>query len=460
MLKNPIKMAVLCAAVVVSSALSARAGDSFKLNRLSLDDIKQGRVALSDVAQPREAERKTFTVNPQPLPVKDMTVVIFLNGKNNLEKIVSHHLDAMKQVGTTDKMNVVVEAGTLSDKAVKRMLINKDGETVYETRQADMGDYKEAGDFLRWARTAFPARKYVFIIWNHGIGWLDPKSDKDGSSSNKGISFDDDTKNYIRNEQMGEIFKIGGHVDVFAANACLTQMAEVAYTLKDSADLIIGSEEVMSGICFEYQKVLGWLAENTTAGNEDFGKEMSRLYGEAYETCTMFGIVCPLKDKGGTLSSIRADKLAALPAKLDSWARAVKDNNEEEAVKYAIGSVIRFAIIPDKDPNKKLAPYVDLGDFALRVDSKSKSQAVHDETARLMSFIDKDLVASQIGVHTDAHGDDYSRTHGIAINMTMELKPVPAGFANAFEGKYSDLSFAKAGQWGQFMDWTTAVWNK
>ncbi|MFA5161309.1 MAG: clostripain-related cysteine peptidase [Elusimicrobiales bacterium] len=459
MLNKVSKTAALCSAVIALCALSARAGGSFGLDKLSLKDMRQGRVALSDVATPQQSDGRTFTVNPKPLPAKDLTVMIFLNGKNNLEQIVSTHLDNMKQVGSTDKMNIVVEAGILSNKTVRRILITKGGETVYETQQADMGDYKEAGDFIRWSKAAFPAKKYIFIIWDHGIGYLDPKPKKGEMPDSRGISFDDDTKNYIRTSQMGEIFKIGGHVDIFAGNSCLTQMAEVAYTMKDGVDLIIGSEEVMSGMCFEYQKVLGWLAENSGASNEDFGKQMNVFYGEAYETC-LWGVICPLKDKGGTLSSIRSDRLDALPGKLDAWAKAVQGGSEEEAVKYAMGSVIRFAIMPDKDNDKKLTPYADLGDFVLRVDSKAKSQAVHEQTEQLMNFIDTELVSSKIGVHSDKHGDDYSKTHGVAINMAMEAKPVPDNLKNAFEGKYSDLAFAKAGGWSQFVDWVSAVWNK
>jgi len=62
--------------------------------------------------------------------------------------------------------------------------------------------------------------------------------------------------------------------------------------------------------------------------------------------------------------------------------------------------------------------------------------------------------------HTDKHGDDYTRVHGLSINTTMKIVPIPPAFDTAFEGKYTDLAFAIAGHWAEFVDWTNAIWAK
>src|SRR3989339_1466776 len=123
------------------------------------------------------------------------------------------------------------------------------------TENVDMGDYKRVVDFVAWAKTNYPAKRYMLIIWNHGSGWMDPKG------SPKGISFDDETGNYIRTPQIGLILKEAGKVDILAFDACLMQMAEVAYEVKDNAQVIVGSEETVPGLGYPYGLFLGAMAK-------------------------------------------------------------------------------------------------------------------------------------------------------------------------------------------------------
>ena len=50
-----------------------------------------------------------------------------------------------------------------------------------------------------------------------------------------------------------------GKVDVLAFDACLMQMAEVAYEVKDLADYVVGSEETEPGPGYPYDPFLAGL---------------------------------------------------------------------------------------------------------------------------------------------------------------------------------------------------------
>jgi len=422
------------------------------------------------------------TIKPEkekPAQIKEWTVMVFMNSKNNLSESQLFGLSGkwgvkdiaeMKKVGTTDKVNVVVEYGE-KGKGSKRMLILKkdsilnSGEKVYSTDpNADMGDYKRVIDFVKWSKENFPARKYMLIIWNHGLGWIDPnlKQHSEGTGVSKGISFDDDTKNYIRTTQLAEILKNTGYVDVFAMNACLMQMSEVSYEMKDYTGLIIGSEETMLAYGFDYEKLLKFINENPNFSKQQISEFLINWYKQFFAQGVDIGpITMPLDSIASTLSTIEPSALNELPQYLNYLADRLMKNDEKDAVKIAINSVIRFTSIADpaKDKNKLMAPYVDLYDFASLIAQNAKNADTKQAAEYLMSFIKNKLIIKSIGINKDAtNGYDYSKVGGISINMTMKIKPVPEEYNSILETKYEDLTLSKDSLWDEFVKWADEVW--
>jgi hypothetical protein len=478
MKKQATLSAILTAALISFCTPIIKAQESFDLNALSADEIN---------ASAADGQKSMFSFAPvdaaHAQPQKEWTVMIFMNAKNDLSqsqffglsgKWALRDLAEMKKVGSTGKVNIVVEYGA-TGQGSKRMLIGKSGvissgETVYSRDpKADMGDYKRVIEFAKWSKTNFPAKKYMFILWNHGLGWLDPAPGAAPSGgSNKGILFDEETNNYVRTRQLGEILRQTGYVDVFAMNACLMQMAEVAYEVKDNAGLIVASEETMLAQGFDYEKLLLFMNANARATDEQLSDFFINSCRDFYAAgANLIGpINLPLNAIPGTLSTVRARAVNQLPAYLNALAGAAMKNNEIEAVKIAVGNVIRFTgHDPKNDKKKLLAPYADLYDFARLMETNARAQDTRRAAADLMNFIKSGLVVRSIGINSDtANGYNYSAVGGIAINMTMKLKKPPAqvtaALANAFETKYSDLALSKASLWDEFVSWTNDVWNK
>jgi hypothetical protein len=356
-------------------------------------------------------------------------------------------------------MNVVVEIGRLHQGSQRLLVEKTTGKTVNDVvlsnnPTADMGDYKDAVDFIKFAKANYPARHYMFILWNHGLGWLDPIMQQPAAGgSSKGISFDDDTHNYIRTPQLGEIFREAGSVDVYAANACLMQMAETAYEIKDYVKVIIGSEETMLAYGFDYQALLTYIDSNPGAQPADIGAELVQTWHDFMESAPQIAKI------PGTLSTLDPAAMAQLPGKLDAFSGAVMAANDTAAVDYALTNVIRFtSILGDTDTTKSVSTYGDLYDFTRLICEKTTDPAVKAAGADLMNFITNDLVLSYTGVHTDAQGQDYSRTRGISIDLTMKRKLKPGQFDSILETKYKDLALSKASRWAGFVDWTDNVW--
>ena len=199
-------------AVFSAAALGANvaAAQDFNLNSLNAADVRAMQAdnkGILDFIKPDK---------PQPMAQKEWTIMVFMNAKNDLSdsqllglvgKWAEKDIKEMKEVGTSDKINIVVEHG-IKGKGSKRMLITKkggvfsSGEKVYgEYPNADMGDYKRVVEFAQWSKKTFPAKKTMLVLWNHGLGWIDPKMDQAPSGTGtaaKGILFDDETKNYRR----------------------------------------------------------------------------------------------------------------------------------------------------------------------------------------------------------------------------------------------------------------------
>jgi len=117
-------------------------------------------------------EERTIAVKPK---VK-WDFLVYIAGDNNLEQAGVRDIEEMKQVGSDDKVNILVECDYVQkDVPSKRYLISKDKsmeedcvETVGET---NTGDPEVLKDFITWSVNSYPADRYALVIWNHGSGW-------------------------------------------------------------------------------------------------------------------------------------------------------------------------------------------------------------------------------------------------------------------------------------------------
>ena len=200
----------------------------------------------------------------------------------------------MEMIGSTDKVNIVVELGRMdgfdsSDgdwKGVRRYLVKKDNDTnkinspvLQDLGMKDMGSYQSVIDFGKWAKQTYPAKKYMLIFWNHGAGWIKSA----GLYSSKGISYDDQSNNHINTPQMAEILKAIGGVDVVGSDACLMQMAEVDYEIKNYVTHIVGSEETEPGDGYTYNTFLGPVVQNPGMNATQLARVAVDAYSDHYD---------------------------------------------------------------------------------------------------------------------------------------------------------------------------------
>ena len=388
------------------------------LNKTNLQD-EISAMELS-VPQPATAAEKAATD-------KEWTIMVFINAKNNLERFGMLDMNEMEMIGSTDKVNVVTELGRINGYdssdgnwvSSRRYLVKKDNDfkkitspIVQDLGKVDMGDYKHLVEFTNWAKATYPAKRYMLIVWNHGAGWIKSR----GMNDPKGISYDDETGNHITTPQFGMAMKAIGKIDVIGTDACLMQMPEVNYEIKDYVDYIVASEETEPGDGYTYNLMLGPLVAKPTM----LGAELGKLTVDAY--ANHYG------SQDHTQSLVLASAMNGFMPLINNFVKAAIAANEKPLIKTAMSGAQSYAYAENKD----------LWHFLSLYGASSANAEVKAAAKALQTYITGTLV-----LHNRTNSS-YSDSHGIAIYLP-----------NYVNSSYSSLAWARDGQWDEFIAWYT-----
>jgi hypothetical protein len=213
--------------------------------------------------------RRTAYVAPSPPPEdKEWTVLVYMAGDNDLEPYLVNNLIALEKVGSSPKINVVAEldrgdkprSPVTKWKGSRRFLVQKsdDPKKITSAPVQDLGDVNMAdpahlSDFVQWGMKNYPAKHYMLIINDHGYGFMGAADDKGSKDTMNlpglGKAFKEITEQMNRDTVVDGVKdasqKTGKKIDIIGFDACLMGQVEVAYELKDYADLMVASQEVI-----------------------------------------------------------------------------------------------------------------------------------------------------------------------------------------------------------------------
>jgi len=276
--------------------------------------------------------------NPSGHSIPEWTVMIYLDADNNLESAGINDINEMEMVGSSSKVNIVVQADRIPNydnsndnwTTTRRYYIMQDNDPFLINSQFDdlgelnMGDPQTLIDFTSWAVTEYPAEKYLLIIWNHGGGFRSP-------AYSKGIAQDDTSgKDIITMPELEDALsaisvQMGKNIDIVGMDACLMAMTEVAYQIKDCADILVTSEENEPGDGWPYDTILAQLVSNPHMSPEQLAANIVDKYiiSYPYDNVTQSAIdLSYMDDLAGQLSSmadsIRSDTLTSKDAYLNA----------------------------------------------------------------------------------------------------------------------------------------------
>ena len=407
------------------------AGADFYEGLRSAREELRGGGAATPAVQPAPVEFPADTA--APAAEKEWTVMVFINGKNNLEGDGLADVNEMERVGSGRGVNIVVEMGQMSTNRMARYLIARDrrpneitSRVLGSAQGVDMGDPAAVKDFVLWAERRFPAKKYMLILWDHGSGWLkgNPVENRAGA---KGVSDDWITGHNIDTPQLGRLARdieaAGGRVDLLGFDACLMQMAEVAYEMKDSRiSHIAASEEIEPGSGYPYDKWLARLAANPGMGAAELGTAVAEEYLKANPN--------GFQGKGLTYSVVEVARMRRLAERMDALARAAIEAGDKAPVLRARAEATRYSFADNKDLRR----------FAQLLGEYSSDRRVKDAAVGVDQLVERGGPV----IFSGTSANKRTLSYGTAVYVPENDAQIRG---------YNELKLSADTQWDEFVNW-------
>lgn len=383
---------------------------------------------VSASAAPRaawpQAERASLA---EPLPkeareTKEWSMLLFLNGNNNLDGWATEDLLEMERVGSQAGFHVVVQWSSLERKKTERRYIQKRPEgapadqvhspVIEDMGLVDMGDWRTLAEFLEWGIENFPARKHFVAVWDHGTGWHELRASD--------ISQDDFTGNWITTQQLGWALKraaqkLGHPVDFYASDACLMGMLEVATELSPSVRIYGGSVADIPVTGWPYEAFLAEWSERPEITAEELGKLLSQTYFEHYRA--------EPKKKGATFSIFDLGQLGPVLDGVRGLKDALLSLPASELPK------LRDAMLPVYDYT------IDYGDLGMMIDALQGARLAGGAPEKLRTALGSFVL-------TNVATPSFSKSQGVSLWIPGAMK-----WYKKYLAQYRGLRFSRETEW-------------
>ena len=298
--------------------------------------------------------------------IPDWTMLIFVQANNNLAGFAVKNFSDMALVGSSANVNLLVQWYQPGHRGIWRYKIEKEKMVLDECFQEAETDGSKAADLvnaMHWAVTKHPARNYSLVLWDHGIGILDPVWGAQGRqrtgfelvdmdeamvasnpriqidglttdmgstltleqrldtsyTSTRGILFNEHSRTYMDNQNLASALRTiktqvlnNRKIDLLGMDACLMAMVEVGYLARDCVHYMVGSQEVELGYGWNYNAVSMSLSRGALSPLQ-LAQSIVRVYETFYLPKVSFY----------TQSAIDLEKIGGLKDSIDQVVRAV-----------------------------------------------------------------------------------------------------------------------------------------
>jgi len=206
---------------------------------------------------------------------KKWNVLLFLNGDNSLEGQQMSKLNDYELTGSTDDINVLVILDRLDGyfplpyqkewSGTRLYYVTKDpysdfyisSQLIKDYGELDMSNFKNLEDFLSYCQLNYPAENTLVSISNHGNGIEGISQDDTSNNSVMSIA---NAKQALTNARS----KTNQKIDILLFDACLMQMAEIAYQFRNETDYITGTQETGYGWTLNDKDLYAEFANNAS----------------------------------------------------------------------------------------------------------------------------------------------------------------------------------------------------
>lgn len=382
--------------------------------------------------------------------VAEWTIMVYMDGDNDLEANVIEDLAEMAAIGSTERVTVVVLADTMTYTEGTHWCHMDEGDTPIDVEsgthvcdceefaggcpgELNMGDGETLEYFITTAAANAPAENYMLVLWDHGASWY-------------GICEDWSSELPDGGHDMLTIDEISGAVEaayddalpegalrIVDFDACLMAGVETAYEIRDLAEYMVAAITTIARPGFQWEWLLEDINALTDMSPRAMGETMVDSFMEFYSQCAGKGV-------GGypyaSLSLIDLSKVEALVLEgVNGLASALLEYVGDNMQKSAIQTTERKT--PQIQYLGELDPFVDLGLFAIALaenipDMASAADRVVDLVRDAVVYFD--FVTGDSGACMD--------TMGMSIYYTCALGHL---------ADYGQLAFGEDTLWDEFL---------
>lgn len=366
--------------------------------------------------------------------------MVYMDADNNLSSTSPYDLNEMEEVGSTDNVNIIVQYDVPGG-TTRIYKVEKGGLTLLsDLGEKDMASGDTLRDFISYGAQNFPAEHYSLILWDHGNGWKSPGL----RAQKRSIFIDQDngtdflSNYYVANAIKSAADASGIKIDILGIDACIMATIEAAYEFRNSASILVASQDLIQNKGWDYKDLLGRLAANTGMTPQELATNMVESYKQYAES--------PSYGWGDqTISAISLGSgVENLAKEVDALAQGLKTKMEDPSTRDAALALITGSrdAVQEFDLVTSPGTYADLYDF---------SRLIEGESASIQTALKNITIA-------EYHGTQRPQAHGLSIvfydlPFAQQYSVYDSDYINYDQttGKGSRIGFINDFSWDEMM---------
>ena len=367
----------------------------------------------------------------------EWTIMIYLDGDNDLETEAIVDFMEMSEVGSTDDVNIVVQFDRISGydgsyggwTGCERFLVTQGmtpevANSFESLGEVNMGSSQTLIDFGNMAVQSFPANRYALVLWDHGDSWL-------GVCWDESSSYDRLTMPEL-NASLSTIVSANSlsTIDVLWFDACFMASMEVAYEVADYCSSIVGSEMVEPGTGANYELTLTALTSNPFMTSGELCQQIVSDFVNSYDSTPEPGYI----EADVTQSAINSSNVSTLAASVDALSNELAENVAEyiNYIRFIRFKVEYYDLI-----------YADLHDIAWKMSEYLPSGMAKTYAFEVMAAVNNTVFAED---HWDMPGEQR------LINATGLMIYFPIYSPHYYpEYESGEVAFPPDTHWDEFL---------
>ncbi len=224
--------------------------------------------------------------------VAEWTVMVYLDGDNNLDPDAVSDLAEMQTVGSTERVNVIALVDRYSAPAyLYRITLGGtevlSGLTVngvdISGQEISMADVRVLDAFVDYCKAEYPANHYILDLWDHGNAFGYACWDDHAAAE-----WEVDAKALSLSDVIGSLSSSGG-VDILTYDGCTIGMVEIAYQLAlvqknmgVNVNYLVASEEYIPNSGYDYGNLLAEMNSMSDSSASAVARMIADEYAECY----------------------------------------------------------------------------------------------------------------------------------------------------------------------------------